>query len=100
MEKFLVDREDAIAAVRRAIDNFISDNEAPTGVDMVLKLIEGPIINEIKKIDPQKIEGIDFTYGDRISQEVVERCQLHRDNRAIEEEQFRENYNPNDWGYY
>lgn len=64
MEKFLIDRDEALAAVKRAIDNFISGNETPTGVDMVLKLIEGPIINEINKIDAQKIEGIDLGKGD------------------------------------
>ena len=82
MEKFLIDREDAIAAVRRVIGELVEveENEDNDIAALLLKETRLLICREINKIDPQKIEGIDFTYGGRIPQEMVDRCQLHEDN--------------------
>lgn len=76
MEKFLVDRKEVVDAIKRVIERYSSGKEFPTGIDLVLETIKGEMINEINKIDPQEITGIDFTYGGRIPQEVVKHCQF------------------------
>lgn len=64
MEKFLVDRDEVVAAIEQVIERYSSGKEFPTGVDHALALIKAEILIEILKIDAQKIEGIDLGKGD------------------------------------
>ena len=76
MEKFLVDKEEVIIAINKTCASLYRDKEVMTDEEDAVINFAIEVINRINALDAQKIEGIDFTYGGRIPQEVVEHCQF------------------------
>jgi hypothetical protein len=76
MEKFLVDKHEVLKVIVDTYDDLYRNEEMVTDEEISVINFAKRIIDRINTLDAQKIEGIDFTYGGRIPQEVVEHCQF------------------------
>lgn len=76
MGKFLVDKHEVLKVIVDTYFNFYHKEEVITSEETAVVNFAKEIIDTINALDAQKIEGIDFTNGGRIPQEVVERCQF------------------------
>jgi hypothetical protein len=76
MEKFLVDRDEVMQLIGDTYVDIYHDKEMVTDEELAVLGFAKEVVDRIGTLDAQKIEGIDFTYGGRIPQEVVEHCQF------------------------
>lgn len=76
MEKFLVDRDEVLKLIGDIYVDIYRDKEMVTDEEFAVLDFAKKVADRIGALDAQKIEGIDFTNGSRIPQEVVERCQF------------------------
>ncbi len=76
MEKFLVDRDEVMQLIGNTYVDIYRDEEMVTDEEFAVLNFASEVVKRINALDAQMIEGIDFTNGGRIPQEVVERCQF------------------------